>query len=178
MFPCLQCNIKRSLQSECKAAAQESEAAAVISTDQPPLSYMRFVVAAPFVSSDRFDDRSCRHCFPTVRDIPPRRICHPPLSESSLGAQAVRWDAIYIPPFPPGAIPVSCRSLSAAAAGAYAISYTWWTRRLMDVCWLQGGWLIYLISSLCPTCVSTPKVHLTAETSVSDLQPRKDFIMI
>lgn len=100
MFPCLQCNIKRSLQSECKAAAQESKAAAVISTDQPPLSYMRFVVAAPFVSSDRFDDRSCRHCFPTVRDIPPRRICHPPLSESSLGAQAVRWDAIYIPPTP------------------------------------------------------------------------------
>lgn len=35
--------------------------------------------------------------FSSVQDIPPCRICHLLLSESSLGAGVVRWDVIYTP---------------------------------------------------------------------------------
>lgn len=129
-----------------------------VSADQPPLSHMRFVVAALLchltgLMTDRAGIVSFSARYSPVLD----------LSSSAKWVVFwepgwVKWDVIYTPhpELPPP--PHHCNPciLSLLAAGETdAISCAWWTQRLMDVCWLEG--LIYLISSLSPHAFLLPK---------------------
>lgn len=106
MFPCLEYGIKRSLLSECKQPRRArpvllSFGMMAVSTDQPPLSYMRFIVAALFV----FMTDHVGIAFFSARYSPAQDLSSYANWVAS-GSHAVRWDVIYTP----GAIPISCHS--------------------------------------------------------------------